>query len=96
MNLHAAAEAQASATPSPSSFSALVWQQGFAALGSDYFTELRPTPLPDPHWIAVSHKAADLLNLDAAWTSSDDALQVLAGNTVAQGSRPLASVYSGH
>ena len=96
MNLHAAAEAQASATPSPSSFSALVWQQGFAALGSDYFTELRPTPLPDPHWIAVSHKAADLLNLDAAWTSSDDALQVLAGNTVAPGSRPLASVYSGH
>ena len=35
----------------------------FAALGTDYFTELRPTPLPDPHDPAVQHLGGWFLNL---------------------------------
>src|SRR6218665_4053755 len=39
----------ATATVSDSSAGAdtgLAWQHGFAALGADFFTELRPSPLP--------------------------------------------------
>ena len=39
---------------------------------------------------------AQELGLDADWFASPDALQALSGNRVLPGSRPLASVYSGH
>ncbi|CAB5716470.1 Uncharacterized conserved protein [Delftia tsuruhatensis] len=93
MNLHAAAESQAPASPPRPP---LAWQAGFAALGPAFFTELRPTPLPDPHWVATSQETAALLGLDAQWMQGDEALQALTGNTLIPGSRPLASVYSGH
>ncbi|WP_349335400.1 protein adenylyltransferase SelO [Delftia sp. DS1230] len=93
MNLHAAAEGRAPVTsPRPP----ISWQDGFAALGPDFFTHLRPTPLPEPHWIATSTGTAELLGLDPQWLASDEALQALTGNTVLPGSHPLASVYSGH
>ena len=93
MNLHAAAEGRAPATSPRLPIS---WQDGFAALGPDFFTHLRPTPLPEPHWIATSTGTAKLLGLDPQWLASDEALQALTGNAVLPGSHPLASVYSGH
>lgn len=83
--------------PSPSAPSlSLPWQKGFAALGSDFYTELRPTPLPSPHWVGASHSVAQLLGLPEGWHQSEEALQALTGNQVFEGSTPLASVYSGH
>ena len=74
------------------------WQQPgrFEALGPAFFTYLQPTPAPAPHWVATSTSTAQWMQLNPDWLNSDDALQVLAGNVIAQGSRPLASVYSGH
>ena len=84
-------------TPSPSAPSlSLPWQKGFATLGSDFYTELRPTPLPSPHWVGTSHSVAQLLGLPEGWHHSEEALQALTGNQVLAGSTPLASVYSGH
>lgn len=74
----------------------LAWNHGFAALGPDFFTELRPTPLPAPHWVGTSTAVAQLIGLDADWLQRDEALQAFTGNTLLAGSRPLASVYSGH
>ncbi|MBX9833860.1 MAG: YdiU family protein [Burkholderiaceae bacterium] len=74
----------------------LAWNHGFAALGSDFFTELRPTPLPSPHWVGTSANVAKLLGLDEVRLRSDEAVHALTGNTLLAGSRPLASVYSGH
>ena len=74
----------------------LAWNHGFAALGSDFFTELRPTPLPSPHWVGTSANVAKLIGLDETRLRSDEALHALTGNTLLAGSRPLASVYSGH
>lgn len=74
------------------------WRQPgrFEALGSAFFTYLPPTPLVQPHWVATSASTAQWMQLPPGWLSGDEALQVLAGNAVAAGSRPLASVYSGH
>ena len=84
-------------TPSPSAPSlSLPWRKGFAALGSDFYTELRPTPLPSPHWVGTSQSVAQLLGLPEGWHQSEEALQALTGNQVLAGSTPLASVYSGH
>lgn len=74
----------------------LAWNHGFAALGPDFFTELRPTPLPAPHWVGTSGAVAQLIGLDPDWLQRDETLQAFTGNTLLAGSRPLASVYSGH
>jgi uncharacterized protein YdiU (UPF0061 family) len=74
----------------------LAWNHGFAALGSDFYTELRPTPLPAPYWVGRSDAVARIIGLDPAMLRTDEALQALSGNALLAGSRPLASVYSGH
>jgi len=75
---------------------ALAWRQGFASLGPAFYTELRPTPLPDPHWVGTSASVAALLDLPEGWMQSGEALQAFTGNALLPGSQPLASVYSGH
>ena len=74
----------------------LAWNHRFADLGPAFHTELRPTPLPAPHWVGTSPDVARLIGLDPSWLGSDEALQAFTGNTLLAGSRPLASVYSGH
>ncbi len=76
--------------------SPLAWRHGFAGLGPAFYTELRPTPLPAPYWVGTSADVAALLGLPAGWMASDAALQAFTGNALLPGSRPLASVYSGH
>ena len=72
------------------------WQPGFAALGPAFFTALQPTPVPTPHWVAVSQDAARTLGLSPGWLETEEALQALSGNQVLPGSQPMATVYSGH
>lgn len=74
----------------------LAWHHGFAALGPNFFTQLRPTPLPAPHWAASSSAVAQLIGLEPGHLHSSEALEVFTGNRLALGSQPLASVYSGH
>jgi serine/tyrosine/threonine adenylyltransferase len=74
----------------------LTWSNGFAQLGSDFFTELAPETLPAPYWVGQSAGVARLLGLDEAHLNSPEWLEALTGNLPLAGSRPLASVYSGH
>jgi uncharacterized protein YdiU (UPF0061 family) len=73
----------------------LRWTPGFSTLGPEFFTELRPTPLPDPYWVGHSETVARDLGLPEGWRN-EGALQALTGNLPVAGTRPLASVYSGH
>jgi serine/tyrosine/threonine adenylyltransferase len=65
------------------------------ALGPAFGTDLPPRPVSDPVWVARSDALAAALGL-AEWLAGDEALAVLAGNAVPAGTRPFASVYSGH
>ena len=73
----------------------LSWQPGFQALGPAFYTALRPTPLPEPCWIAHSEPAARALELPPGWRT-DAALAAFTGNRPIAGTEPLATVYSGH
>ncbi len=81
---------------SPAAIPGQTWNNRFAALGTDFFTELQPTPLPAPCWISRNEALARELGLQEQWFASQEALQVFTGNRSMQGSQPLASVYSGH
>ena len=74
----------------------LNWTHGFQTLGTAFFTELRPTPLPKPYWVGCSDNAARQLGLNPDWFKSNEALEVFTGNQLLPGMTPLSSVYSGH
>ncbi|TAF69469.1 MAG: hypothetical protein EAZ54_14420, partial [Curvibacter sp.] len=74
----------------------LPWENRFAGLGDAFFAPLEPTPLPSPYWVGTSASAARSAGLDTAHLGNPDVLQALTGNRLLQGSKPLASVYSGH
>lgn len=84
------------AIPALSSLHKLSFENHFAALPADFYTRLRPTPLPSPTLVAHSASCARLLGLDPAALHSEELLQALSGNSVLPGSEPLAAVYSGH
>jgi serine/tyrosine/threonine adenylyltransferase len=72
------------------------WQHGFAQLGSAFFTELQPTPLPSPSLVSLNRPLAAELGLGPEVLASEAGVAAFTGNVPLQGSRPLASVYSGH
>lgn len=72
------------------------WSSRFSDLGPTFYTLLNPSPLPAPVWVGRSEAAARSLGLNPDWLASDEALQVLTGNQLLDGMKPLASVYSGH
>ncbi|MBX3611426.1 MAG: YdiU family protein [Hydrogenophaga sp.] len=72
------------------------WRNRFADLGPAFFTPTSPTPLPEPHWVATHPGLARELGLPPDAWASKDLLEALSGNRTLAGSRPLASVYSGH
>jgi uncharacterized protein YdiU (UPF0061 family) len=72
------------------------WIDGFARLGPAFYTELRPTPLPAPYPVSLNGTLAAELGLDAGRLASPLGVETLTGNLLPEGSRPLATVYSGH
>ncbi len=74
----------------------LAWRNSFAELGPAFFTDLQPTPLPSPHLVAMNETLAREMGLDPALLATDEAVNAFSGNLPLAGSRPLASVYSGH
>ncbi|MBS0450340.1 MAG: YdiU family protein [Proteobacteria bacterium] len=89
MSLLAADEAQAARL-------GLRWKPGFSALGPAFHTELRPRPLPDPYWVGRSPSVARDMGLAPGQLDTPEALEAFTGNVLVEGSRPLATVYSGH
>ena len=72
------------------------WRHRFADLGPAFFTELHPTPLPEPHLVSLNAPLAQALGLDPERLRQDDAVRAFSGSLPIEGARPLATVYSGH
>jgi uncharacterized protein YdiU (UPF0061 family) len=74
----------------------LPWRNSFAGLGPAFYTELQPIPLPDPYLVAGNRPLAQALGLPGERVFSAEGVAALTGNRLIAGSRPVASVYSGH
>ncbi|HBZ05973.1 MAG TPA: hypothetical protein DEP03_06145, partial [Massilia sp.] len=74
----------------------LPFGNGFAELPPAFYTRLMPTPMPAPHFVAASSRAAALVGIDPASLAQDDFVAAFTGNAVPEGAQPLAAVYSGH
>jgi uncharacterized protein YdiU (UPF0061 family) len=72
------------------------WGAGFSTLGPAFYTELATTPLAAPYPVSFNSSLITALGLDPQVLASDAGVQALAGSLPLAGSRPLATVYSGH
>lgn len=68
----------------------------FAALPPEFFTPLKPTPLPAPYLVAASASAAQLIGLEPAELGTAEFVETFTGNRTPATAVPLAAVYSGH
>ncbi|KEQ16527.1 hypothetical protein GZ78_22020 [Endozoicomonas numazuensis] len=68
----------------------------FGSLPEAFYTRLQATPLENPKLVAVSQKAADLLDLELNDSSTEQLTLVGGGSKVLEGTDPLAMIYSGH
>ncbi|MGB0360719.1 MAG: protein adenylyltransferase SelO [Endozoicomonas sp.] len=65
----------------------------FSRLPDYFYTKLRPAPLENPRLVALSQTAINLIEFDK---TTEELLQICAGQQLLPGSEPLAMVYSGH
>jgi len=52
--------------------------------------------VPDPRLLVLNEPLAGRLGFDPAWLRSDEGRQLLVGNLVPDGARPVAQAYAGH
>ncbi|MDP9347870.1 MAG: YdiU family protein [Gemmatimonadota bacterium] len=68
----------------------------YARLPERFFARVAPTPVRAPRLIRVNGPLAVQLGLDPDWLASEEGVEVLAGNRVADASEPIATAYAGH
>ncbi|MGS0696935.1 protein adenylyltransferase SelO [Shewanella sp. 0m-4] len=68
-------------------------KQDFFEQLPDFYSQVFPLGISDPHWLAWSQDAAALIGLDKP---TDELLQGLSGNASIEGASYYAQVYSGH
>ena len=75
---------------------ALPFDNSYARLGDQFYTRQLPVPVQSPALIRVNHTLATQLGLDPQWLESEQGVEFIAGNFIAGGAEPLATVYAGH
>lgn len=73
-----------------------VFDNSYASLPPDFFSRQLPTPVSRPELIRVNARLAEYLGVDAEQLQTATGIEVLAGNRLAAGSDPIATVYAGH
>ena len=72
------------------------FDNSYARLPQGFFARVAPTPVAEPHLLALNDALARRLGLDAGWLRSADGLAMLSGNGLPQGADPIAQAYAGH
>ncbi|UAW97269.1 YdiU family protein [Halopseudomonas nanhaiensis] len=72
------------------------FDNSYARLPDRFYARQAPEPVRSPGLIRANQALAQQLGIDVAWLESEEGLQVLAGNTLAPGSDPIATVYAAH
>lgn len=68
----------------------------YARLPKSFFTKITPNAVPSPELVIFNDTLATNLGLNNVELKSKDGVAVLAGNSIPEGSIPLAQAYAGH
>ena len=68
----------------------------YVKLGEEFYVKTKPTPVRKPSLIKFNDELAKELGLDVKQLSSEQGINIFAGNQIAKGSEPLAMAYAGH
>ena len=83
----------AAAPSAPVSFN---FDNTYARLPGRFHARVNPMPVAAPRLVKVNVELARSLGLDPEALASQQGVEILAGNRVAEGSEPLAQAYAGH
>ncbi len=72
------------------------FQNRFAQLPPQLFSEVLPTAVSNPQWIKFNEALATELGLDVALLNTPDAVGIFSGNAIPEAAKPLAMTYAGH
>ena len=72
------------------------FNNSYSRLPGRFYSRLNPGPVARPKLIKLNVELAESLGLDPQALASEEGVQILAGNRVAEGSEPLAIAYAGH
>jgi len=79
-----------------SAFTHIDFDNSYASLPEHFFANVQPVKVSQPEWIQLNVALVEELGLDPSQLHSSQGLDMLAGNTVATGSTPIAMAYAGH
>lgn len=68
----------------------------YAKMPERFFAKVSPTPVANPKLVRVNRELAVELGLDPDELSSDEGLQILAGNKLPERADAIATAYAGH
>src|ERR1700677_4643086 len=68
----------------------------YARLPERFYARVSPTPVATPRLVKLNLELARSLEFDPHALASEQGVQILAGNRVAEGAEPLALAYAGH
>ncbi|WP_172255049.1 protein adenylyltransferase SelO [Saccharibacillus deserti] len=72
------------------------FDNSYARLPEIFYSSLPPVPVREPQTVILNDRLAAELGLNPDWLHSEEAASVFGGNTLPEGSRPLAQAYAGH
>jgi serine/tyrosine/threonine adenylyltransferase len=72
------------------------FENTYARLPEHFYARLSPTPVAAPRLVKLNEELARKLGLDPSALASEQGVEILAGNRVAEGAEPLALAYAGH
>ncbi len=72
------------------------FENSYARLPERFYRRVNPTPVASPRLVKLNVELARELGLDPDLLASDEGVEMLSGNRIAEGSEPLAIAYAGH
>lgn len=72
------------------------FDNSYSKLPDSFFTRVNPTRVRMPKIVILNNSLASSLGLDVKVLQSEEAVAVLSGNKISEGSLPIAEAYAGH
>jgi uncharacterized protein YdiU (UPF0061 family) len=72
------------------------FNNSFALSLEDFFISCKSEPSSSPKLLKLNNNLAKELGLKVDFLNSKEGLDILSGNTLPEGSTPIAQAYSGH